>query len=141
MQKLLGFLIILCFLSVTYAQDDVELGTFEERESMNKDPRAGIDLSPLERFENSANRMISTDPDIFSGSYLVYDCLNKKYVCVDDFTNNKCIDSRQKSLNENSLLLNCAPLKKFDTFYNCTRANLFAIGDARPVRFCFRESN
>ncbi len=56
-----------------------------------------------------------------SGTYLIYECKERKFICVDDESFDKCREERRDALNGDVFLklLPCAPLKKFEDIFDC----------------------
>ena len=72
-----------------------------------------------------------------SGMFLIYDCRNKFYACVDSDSYKKCRDSRDTSINKRQRHYPCAPLKKFGNKESCLVKNYEVVESVAFKRFCF----
>lgn len=54
-----------------------------------------------------------------SGGYLIYDCEDQHFVCVDARGFGQCDVDRQESRERGRLILSCSPLKRFQSFELC----------------------
>ena len=54
-----------------------------------------------------------------SGGYLIYDCSDQHFVCVDAKGFSQCQLDREVSRERERLILACSPLKRYETFDLC----------------------
>lgn len=75
----------------------------------------------------------------FAGSWLIYDCEEKHWVCVlkEDF--DLCESSREAAKKSFSKNLPCAPIGNFPTKRSCFQRELFLAGNAHGDRFCLLD--
>lgn len=75
-----------------------------------------------------------------AGSYLIYDCFEKHWTCVQEPFYTECKEKRAGSiLNTDEDLLSCAPIGKFPTKQSCYQRILFLTTHNHGNRFCLRE--
>lgn len=56
------------------------------------------------------------------GDFLIYDCKERHFACVDPLSYEKCENARKLGLDTKAeKVLACAPLKKFSNFYDCAK--------------------
>jgi len=53
------------------------------------------------------------DNKLRAGEFLMYDCKEEVYVCVDKDTFENCLEDRQKAISRQNPKYPCAPLKNF----------------------------
>ena len=76
-------------------------------------------------------------PNYRSGSNLIYDCKHKSYACVNIESYEYCSQQRDLEIKEKkSLLLSCAPLKKFESFDECIKDQYYLQHRRRNLSFC-----
>jgi hypothetical protein len=73
------------------------------------------------------------------GSYLIYDCKDRHFACVDEESYNGCRERREKALRALSKYLECAPLKKFDTQKKCRKVHYEQMHSVANKSFCLRS--
>lgn len=100
-------------------------------EIKNLDPRA----EKIDKYELRADRLIGKK--LFSGNFLIYNCTDKFYACVNDISNDDCTQKRKVAISEGKKVYPCAPIKKFNSYLECSEYNLKIINDVIPTRFCF----
>ncbi len=54
-----------------------------------------------------------------AGGYLIYDCADQHFVCVDSRGFSQCQLDREFSRENERLILACSPLKRFESFELC----------------------
>jgi hypothetical protein len=74
-----------------------------------------------------------------AGEYLIYDCQQGFYTCVDFDSYTNCQTRRKHSADKKEKSLACAPLKKFNKKEECLQANYSVIEGGKKKRFCFPE--
>ena len=74
------------------------------------------------------------------GSYLIYNCKNDYYTCVDEYSNGLCLDQRKMAKEKNQNYYPCAPLKKFPTKKECLLENYTAVEMMALKRFCYPQN-
>ncbi|OUR96992.1 hypothetical protein A9Q84_11695 [Halobacteriovorax marinus] len=72
----------------------------------------------------------------YRGRYLVYDCIDRHYVCVNLPSFYNCRETRVKEIENKEVLLSCAPLKLFKTQKECFDANYKLIHRVTNKAFC-----
>ena len=71
------------------------------------------------------------------GSYLLYDCEDRHYACVDKSDFITCQAKRKVTLREGvDFRFNCAPLKKFDTAVLCIKNIYHLQSRVRYMEIC-----
>jgi hypothetical protein len=71
------------------------------------------------------------------GAYLIYDCENEFYACVDQDGSEKCREKRNTSITKKETRLPCAPLKQFEDKKTCLKKNYEVLESVAVKRFCF----
>ena len=76
------------------------------------------------------------------GPYLLYDCKDHHYACVDKASYNDCRARRKDAiLNGKEISLNCAPLKKFNSSPVCIK-NIYNLQSrVRHLEVCSNGKN
>lgn len=72
----------------------------------------------------------------FRGNYLVYDCDDGHFACVNENSFIKCENQRTERIEEKDPQLGCAPLKKFKTQKNCFEVQYKKLHNQLPKVFC-----
>ena len=71
-----------------------------------------------------------------NGAYLIYDCKERHFACVNEESYKLCQDNRKKSFIRKHSHHRCAPLKKFDQQANCFKVQMNLIEKNPDKRFC-----
>lgn len=71
-----------------------------------------------------------------AGGYLIYDCEDQHFVCVDARGFDQCELDRQTSRERGRLILSCSPLKRFQTFELCLEEFYRLMHKASPKTIC-----
>ena len=74
------------------------------------------------------------------GRYLIYECDDKHYVCVDEEGYEKCQYIRRNRKIGQFENLGCAPLKVYDDVAKCFEKQKSMIGSAKNIPFCFKSN-
>lgn len=74
-----------------------------------------------------------------AGPYLIYDCVDKHWVCVLEEFYRGCQSLREESLAKGSVSLACAPIGKFPTKRSCFQRTLFMATHNHGDRFCIND--
>lgn len=94
-------------------------------------------LSEMERMR--AEPRISSD---FSrGAYLIFDCRNRYYACVNQPSFDSCRLMRDKGYQAKKKILPCAPLKEFSDQKDCFAKQYSLIHHQKPKAFCQNTKN
>lgn len=75
----------------------------------------------------------------FAGSFLIYDCEEKHWVCVLKEDYKTCEDKREASIEKKERHLPCAPIGEFPTKRSCFQRELYLVGQAHGHRFCLLD--
>ncbi len=75
----------------------------------------------------------------FAGSFLIYDCEEKHWVCVLEEDYKICDDKRKESVQKKERKLSCAPIGELPTKRSCFQRVLFLSGQAHGHRFCLLD--
>lgn len=79
------------------------------------------------------------DNKLRAGKYLIYQCENKHFACVDEVGFQNCKENRKKSKSQkNFKLLDCAPLKEFQSKLKCVEESYGLIEKNLSKPFCFK---
>lgn len=99
----------------------------------------GTVIDITEQFERWA-----TEPPLSAryrrGSYLIYDCEDRHYACVNVENFNRCQEERQIALETFTPSLPCAPLKEFETADECEQQQRELILRLTSKEFCFQDT-
>lgn len=74
------------------------------------------------------------------GEYLLYDCREKHFVCVNSTSFETCEERRKLAIKEKFREMPCAPLKKFKTQKECFDAHYAQIYGQKSKVFCLNSS-
>lgn len=74
----------------------------------------------------------------FSGEYLIYDCVNRSYICVDKDGYDYCKNLRTEDWNNKQVFLRCAPLHNFNETILCLDELYNKIETITDKSFCLR---
>ncbi|MBC7714477.1 MAG: hypothetical protein H7177_14120 [Rhizobacter sp.] len=72
-----------------------------------------------------------------AGNFLIYNCENDYYVCVDEDAFKLCGDKRKEAIDKKLKYYPCAPLNKFPTKAKCGEKNYEVIESLAKKRFCY----
>ena len=75
------------------------------------------------------------------GNYLIYDCEDQHFACVDDVSYGRCQVWRQKAIDKIEEYMPCAPLKRFESIEACDRDHYKYMYTYVPKKFCLRIKN
>ncbi len=76
-----------------------------------------------------------------SGPYLIYDCLEKHWVCVLENYFTRCEEQRGKDLSySEGPAHSCAPIGKFPNKISCFQRQLFLTTHNYGDRFCIKDN-
>jgi hypothetical protein len=93
--------------------------------------RSGID------FDNSEPEL---DKYYMRGSYLVYDCKTKHWVCTRKLEHKRCKSIRKESLLDLDLRLPCAYFNQYKTQELCIEEQIRLTDQGRGDRFCLHPN-
>ncbi|WP_127717282.1 hypothetical protein [Halobacteriovorax sp. HLS] len=119
--------IISCFLSF---QNIVFGQKIDESDLLNKDEKNSTLRRRLEP---------RISDKYYRGRYLIYDCVNRHYVCINLPSFYNCQEERLKEIEAKSVLLSCAPLKQFKTQKECFDVNYSLIHRITNKSFCVNQ--
>ncbi len=71
-----------------------------------------------------------------AGNFLIYDCVDQHYVCVDEYSFLTCGEKREKDKSEKKSDFRCTPFKKFKTKEECLKKNDEMIVRKSSASFC-----
>lgn len=75
-----------------------------------------------------------------AGNALIYDCVEKHWVCVRNTYFDECREKRAKARQDESLeTLPCAPIAFFPTKKSCFQRQLFMTTHHHGDRFCIKD--
>lgn len=98
-----------------------------------------IDPSTLSGNPLSVEVSVFVTKEYLRGRYLIYDCQEQHYICVDHDGYDLCNDKRQQSQQQNSEVLACAPLKMYDSLLACSEGQYDQIHFPASKRFCLND--
>ena len=75
-----------------------------------------------------------------AGPFLIYDCRDQFYACVDSDGDDSCRDVRDESIKNKENRYPCAPLRKFQDKEACLVKNYEVIESVAFKRFCFPKN-
>lgn len=70
------------------------------------------------------------------GSFLIYNCADKHWVCTARPEFVGCIEARNESLKDNEANLPCAPIREFDSEKDCVAHQASLVNAQTENRFC-----
>lgn len=73
------------------------------------------------------------------GKYLVYDCIDKHWVCTGEPEFDNCIDGREIAISENYERLPCVPIMQFDEVKACQKVQTRLTDRAFTMRDCLSK--
>ena len=73
------------------------------------------------------------------GNYLIFDCEDQHFACVDDMSFKRCQEWRQKAIDKIEEYMPCAPLKRYDSIEACDKDHYQYIYKSIPKKFCRRS--
>lgn len=100
--------------------------------------------------KNDENEEVSKDKDFAErrsplisayyrrGQYLIYDCSDQHFACVNDASFKKCQDWRKRAIDLVDDFMPCAPLKMFKSVAECNKAHYSKIYSKVAKKFCIR---
>jgi hypothetical protein len=75
-----------------------------------------------------------------AGAFLIYDCVEKHWVCVLEEYSKDCHEKRLKDLeSRDSPIYSCAPIGVFPNKRSCFQRMLFMITHNHGTRFCIKS--
>jgi hypothetical protein len=120
------YYITLLFLSISFA--------FAQNSSV------GTDEVPSENLDVSL-----TDPILSlkyqRGKYLVYDCLEKHWVCTGKSEFDLCLEQREVGLLDKNSRMPCGAFDFFKTELNCQKHQTLLTNRGEGTRFCYNTKN
>ena len=103
-------------------------------------------LSALALADTADKELAGFDPrtDIISekyeaGAYLIYDCVEKHWVCVMENFYKDCQEQRALDIKEKKPILSCAPIGAFPVKKSCFQRQLYMTTHNHGTRFCIHE--
>jgi hypothetical protein len=70
------------------------------------------------------------------GPFLIYDCVDKHWVCVLESYYMACEKQRREDIDNKKQLLSCAPLGTYLNKKSCYQRQLYMVGQNYETRFC-----
>jgi hypothetical protein len=83
-----------------------------------------------------AGDSIQVSREYYSGPNLIYDCLKKSFICVDDDNAKECESNRAKAKKEFKTNLSCAVFKRFETIKQCQAYQQIKVNNPEGKRYC-----
>ena len=123
--KIIGFLIVV--LNICSSQEIYQPG-----EKVN---------SGLIFDENKSTGPVQISTKYKQGKFLIYDCLDRHFVCVNDTSFKFCRSERDNTDRRLNVYLPCAPIKRFINLDLCLAELNLRIYEASDKRFCLSEPN
>lgn len=77
--------------------------------------------------------------DYIAGEFLIYDCLNKHWVCVMEEYFTKCEEQRVEDSAAGKTFARCAPLKKFPVKFSCYQQQLRLVSNVDATKLCILD--
>jgi hypothetical protein len=74
------------------------------------------------------------------GAFLLYDCYEKHWVCTTKFEFRNCRETRDELLKDNTLELNCTPIKEFKSEAECVEEQRRITSRAIELRTCLHPN-
>jgi hypothetical protein len=74
-----------------------------------------------------------------AGSFLIYDCKEKHWVCVLEYYYKNCTNLREEDQLLKKLELSCAPIAQFPNKKSCFQQQLFLTGQNIGTNFCIGD--
>ncbi len=110
---------------------------------INQAERSLID-NQIKKLQNDEIDRNISEPRIsneyFQGQYLIYDCRQRHYVCVNSASFDKCRGRRDEALDERRFLLPCAPLLEFKSQKECFQEHYKQVHQLGNRKFCVNRS-
>ena len=75
------------------------------------------------------------------GAFLIYDCQDRHFACVDQKGFGYCSDLRQSAMSLKKYDLPCAPLKEFSSMDECVQMQYRLIYSVVDKGFCIRQAD
>lgn len=96
--------------------------------------------------DDKANLDVLLDDPLLSlkyqrGSYLMYDCTDKHWVCTGKSEYNLCLERRKVGILDKNLNLPCGAFTKFKSEKECQKYQIEVINRSEGVSFCVNENN
>jgi len=96
-----------------------------------------IILNGIERIQwESQHPPISSK--YFRGNFLIYDCIDKHYACVEEQNFLACKEKRQSLISKGVEKLPCAPFKEYPTYILCIKKQYELMYSKAPYSFCLK---
>ncbi|GEM_PF-1928224 len=74
-----------------------------------------------------------------AGSYLIYDCVEKHWVCVMENFYQECYQKREADIAEKRPVLSCAPIGAFPVKKSCFQRQQYLTTHHHGSRFCIHQ--
>lgn len=74
------------------------------------------------------------------GSFLVYDCVTRHWVCTQVLEYDRCVMNRKEALLDLKTILPCAHFDKFELRQDCKKRQQELTDVAKYEKFCFHPS-
>jgi len=122
-----------------------QFASFAEESKGEVDPKKLSAATKLDQETLSEMERIRKEPRISSdfsrGEYLIYDCRNRNYACVNEPSFQKCRKFRDDGYKNKKMLLPCAPLKEMGSQEECFKKHYELIHNQLPKAFCQNTKN
>lgn len=127
------FLIFYTLLS-TQAWGQVDVST--ERELKEQARAAAKDQGPEDFLKGTGVRLSSR---YFIGGVLVYDCVDRHFVCTSVESADECRDKRADAITKDRFELPCAPLKAFENHEVCVKEQYKRVHEIPLTAWCYND--
>jgi hypothetical protein len=75
----------------------------------------------------------------FNGRYLIYDCQQRHFACVNQESFKFCKKKREFDLEKESYFLRCTPLKEFTNQKSCETEQYKQVHVPKTIPFCLNQ--
>lgn len=83
-----------------------------------------------------ADTGVQISRDYYSGSFLIYNCQDNYWACVDEYSYELCKLRRESDLNSYDNILRCAPIKKYEEKEDCAKVQVLKMEMSESKAFC-----
>lgn len=75
-----------------------------------------------------------------AGPYLIYDCQDKHWVCVEESFFEECRTMREEDKRQKKTFARCAPVGEFEVKFSCFQEQLRLTGNVDPEKLCVLDN-
>ncbi len=131
---LLHFFVFFQVQNPAVAQRAIDVSTDRELKELEKAKNG--DTGPKDFLSGTGIRLSTK---YFKGEVLVYDCVDRHFVCTSLVSATECREERDSFLAKNRFELPCAPIKSFNTHEECSEEQYKRVHDIPNRVWCFNE--